>query len=171
MGVTIHFEGRLKSQNYFDHVVEISEKFAQYNHMEYQIFKESDKILQRVKDEKDWDYKGSTQGIKIQPDINSDPLWIEFDKYYYIQEYCKTQFVDIHVHVKIIELLRLIEPYFADLVVTDEGEYWDTTDEKILQENFDTCFNAIEDAKNENSKLSGPYRITGGRIVDLMKND
>jgi len=171
MGVTIHFKGQLKSSNDYDVVIKISKDFAQSNHMDYLIFEETDKILQRVKDEKDWDYQGLTRGIRIQPDNNTDPLWIEFDEEYYIQEYCKTQFVDINVHIKIIELLRLIEPYFADLVVTDEGEYWDTTDEKILQENFDTCFNAIEDAKNENSKLSGPYRITGGRIVDLMKND
>jgi len=171
MGVTIHFEGQLKTPKDFDKVVKISKNFAESNNMDYLIFEESEKILERVRDEKDWDYHGLTKGIKIQPHVDSDPLWIEFDKDYYIQEYCKTQFVDINVHIKIIELLRLIEPYFIDLIVNDEGEYWDTLDSKHLQELFDDCFNAIEQAKKENSKLSGPYRITGDRIVDLMVND
>ena len=134
--------------------------------MDYQIFEEPDKLLQRVKNEKDWDYQGITRGIKIQPDVNSDPLWLEFDIDYYIQEYCKTQFVDIDVHVKIIELLKKIEPYFQVLIVDDEGEYWNTGDIQLLQNNLDNCFRAIEVAKSENPNLSGPYRIKGERIVD-----
>ncbi len=171
MGVTIHFEGKLKSDKDFDNVIKISTDFAQLNNMDYQIFEEYDKKLQRVKNEKDWDYHGLTRGIKIRPDVNSDPLWIEFDNDYYIQEYCKTQFVDIDIHIKIIELLKKIEPYFQNLKVEDEGEHWDTGDVEILQMHLDNCFRAIEDAKNENSNLSGPYRIKGERIVDLMEDD
>jgi hypothetical protein len=171
MGVTIHFEGKLKSQNDFDNVIQISTDFALLYNMDYQIFEEPDKLLQRVRNEKDWDYQGLTHGVKIQPDINSDPLWIEFDNDYYIQEYCKTQFVVTEIHIKIIQLLKKIEPYFQDLIVNDEGEYWDTGDVELLQMHLDNCFRAIEDAKSENLKLSGPYRVKGERIVDLMDND
>ncbi len=171
MGVTIHFEGKLKSHKYFDNIVQISTDFAQSNNMVYQIFEEPEKLLQRIKNEEDWDYQGLTRGIKIQPGINSDPLWIEFDSDYYIQEYCKTQFADIDIHIKIIELLKEIEPYFQDLIVDDEGEYWDTHDIAILQKHLANCFRDIEDAKFENPKLSGPFRIKGERIVDLMEND
>jgi hypothetical protein len=170
MGVTIHFEGKLNSHEDFDKVVKISSDFAQLNNMDYLIFEEQDKLLQRVKDEKDWDYQGLTRGIKIQPHINSDPLWIEFDNDYYIQEYCKTQFVDRDVHIKIIELLKTLKPCFQHLIVTDKGEFWDTSDSKLLQKHFDDCFNAIEDAKKDNPKLSGPFRITGDRIIDLLEN-
>jgi hypothetical protein len=171
MGVTIHFEGKLKTDNDFEKVVKISCDFARSNDMDYQVFEEQNKLLQRVKNEMDWDYQGLTRGVKIQPDINADPLWIEFDEDYYLQEYCKTQFVDKSIHIKIIELLKAIEPYFQSLIVVDEGEYWDSDNSTLLQERLDDCFNAIEDAKKENTKLSGPFRITGGRIIDLMEND
>jgi hypothetical protein len=171
MGVTIHFEGQLRSANDFEKVVQISCDFAQLNKMDYNVFEEQDKLLQRVKDQEDWDYVGLTRGVKIQPNPNSDPLWIEFDKDFYIQEYCKTQFVDKRIHIKIIELLQSIEPYFNHLIVVDEGEYWDSGNPKLLQQHLDNCFNAIEDAKKENPKLSGPFRVTGDRIVDLMEND
>ena len=171
MGVTIHFEGQLSSPKDFDKVIENSRKFAESNGLEYFLIQEENKLLQRVKDEKDWDYEGPTKGIQIQADENSDPLILEFDENLYLQEYCKTQFANISVHILIIDLLRQIQAFFVMLKVEDEGEYWETSDITILQKNLDNCFQAIEDAKNENSKLDGPFRLGNGRIVDLMEND
>lgn len=168
MGITIHFEGKLKSESDFDKVMTIAEDFARINQMPFSFFEESEKLLQRVKDEEDWDYIGKTKGINIQPDENTDPLLLEFDKDNYIQEYCKTQFADVEIHIKIIEFLRNIEPYFDKLTIDDEGEYWETNDNELLIEHIDNCFIAIEDAKKENPNLNGPYRVENGRIVDLM---
>ena len=168
MGVTINFEGKLKSDADFQVVMKIAKEFAEVNDMAFFYFEETEKFLQRVKQEKNWDYKGSTRGIRIQPDSNSDPLLLEFDRDNYIQEYCKTQFVDIEIHIKIINFLRQIEYYFSELRINDEGEYWETSDAELLQEHIDNCFRAIDDAKKENYKLSGPFRIADGRIVDLM---
>lgn len=170
MGVTIHFEGKLKSNKDFDSVIEIAKNFAKRNDMDFLIFKESNKLLQRVKNEEDFDYIGSTRGIKIQPDLNSDPLWIEFDNENYIQEYCKTQFANISIHIKIIELLEKIKPHFIDLIVIDEGEYWNTKNKTLLKKHLDDCFIAIDNAKNKNPNLSGPYKVSDGRIADLMEN-
>ena len=170
MGLTIHFEGRLKSEDDYNQLMVLGEKFAMMNNMEFIFFEESDKVLERVKDEQCWDYHGETKGMRIQPHINSDPLLLEFDTNYYIQEYCKTQFVDTEVHIRIIEFLRLIEPYFEELIVNDEGEYWETNDRNILQNHVDECFKAIDHAQKKNNKLTGPYRIADGRIVDLMNS-
>jgi hypothetical protein len=170
MGVTIYFEGKLKTDKDFETIIKIATNFSIKNDLECLQFEESNKLLQRVKNEKDWDYRGLTKGIKIQPDSNSDPLWLEFDKDYYIQEYCKTQFSETYIHIKIVELLKEIEPYFERFIVTDEGEFWDTQNIDILNERFNECFTAIEKAKKENSNLSGPYKIKGERIVDLMEN-
>lgn len=170
MGVTIHFEGQLSSLKELDKIIQSAKRFAESNGLEYFLFQEEKKLLQRVKDEQDWDYEGPTKGIQIQPDVSSDPLIFEFDENLYLQEYCKTQFADISVHILIIDLLRQIQPFFATLIVEDEGEYWETSDINILQQHLDNCFQAIEDAKNENSKLDGPFRLQNGRIVDLMEN-
>jgi hypothetical protein len=170
MGVTIHFEGQLKSPLYYSDVLKMIETFAQLNNMNYEFFDNAEKTLLRVKNEDKWDYHGPTKGIKIQPHVNSDPLWIEFDKDYYIQDFCKTQFVDQEIHIKIIELLKSIEPFFENLLVTDEGEYWSTNDLDVLKKQVEICFKAMEDAKQENPKLSGPYRVSDGRIVDFLED-
>lgn len=48
---------------------------------------------------------------------------------------CKTQFADIDAHIALIELLdSLKKNYVSDLVVTDEGAYWETRDRRILAE-------------------------------------
>lgn len=169
MGVTIHFEGQLKSDNDFDNVMTKAKTFAQTNNMPYSFFTEPLKKLGRVKDEQDWDYQGPTKGIKIQPDESSDPLWLEFDKDNYIQEYCKTQFAGIDTHLQIISLLKEIQPHFIDLQVTDEGEYWETGDRELLQDCLDNYFDEAEKVKTENPKLNGPYRLKDGRIIDLME--
>jgi hypothetical protein len=168
MGVTIHFEGQLKSDYDFDNVMTIAKDFASENKMESNFFNESIKKLERVKDEKDWDYEGPVKGIKIQPDDNTDPLWLEFDKDNYIQEYCKTQFADINIHILLINFFKQIQPYFNNLIVIDEGEYWETNNKNKLQDFFDNYFNAAEKEKSENSKLDGPYRLENGRLIDLM---
>lgn len=171
MGVTIHFEGKLKSSTLYNEIIETAKDFAVSNDLAFSIFEEENKILQRVRDEKDWDYDGPTKGILIQPDINSDPFNLEFDKDLYLQEFCKTQFADVSVHILIIELLRKIEPYFEVLRVEDEGEYWETKDITLLQEHLDNCFRAIDEAKQENKSLNGPFRLQNGRIVDLMEDE
>lgn len=171
MGVTINFEGKLISETSFETVMKIAKEFAEKNQMPFSFFEETEKLLQRVKDEEDWDYIGKTKGIRIQPDINSDPLILEFDKDNYIQEYCKTQFVDIEIHIKLINFLRQIEPCFHELLVNDEGEYWETNDAELLQEHIDNCFKGIEKAKKENKHLSGPYKVEDGRIIDLMSSE
>ena len=170
MGVTIHCEGNLKSQDSFEKVIDIAKQFAQLNDLTCSVFQEDNKLLERVKDEKDWNYQGPTMGLVMQPDKNSDPLNLEFDRDFYIQEYCKTQFANVSVHILIIDLLRQMEPYFENLNVTDEGEYWDTCDISLLQENLDNCFKAIDEAKQEEKSLDGPFRLDNGRIVDLMRN-
>ncbi|MBC7722061.1 MAG: hypothetical protein H7068_08560, partial [Pedobacter sp.] len=79
MGVTIHFEGQLKSDADYDKVMMTAKAFAEINAMEFSFFEASEKLLQRVKGEEDWDYLGATKGIIIQPHETSDPLILEFD--------------------------------------------------------------------------------------------
>ena len=171
MGVTIHFEGQLSSADKYDKIINVAKRFADSNELEYFTFQEDKKLLERVKDEQDWDYEGSTKGIRIQPDLNCEPLILEFDENLYVQEFCKTQFADISVHILVVDLLRQIQPYFDNFIVEDEGEYWETSDINVLQHHIDNCFRAIEDMKKENDKVNGPIQLENGRIIDLMEDD
>jgi len=170
MGVTINFKGQVKSKKNYVEILEIVQEYADKHEMPYSFFEEENKLLLRVKDEKNCDYQGLTRGIRIQPHIKSDPLNLEFDKDYIIQEYCKTQYAGVETHIKVVDLLRLIEPYFDWLDVNDEGEYWETNNKQTLQNHIDKCFEIIEQEKQEKEHLSGPYRVADGRIVDLMEN-
>ena len=170
MGVTIHFEGQLFSSENYDKLICIAKNFAEQNHWEYFEFQEDFKLLERVKDEEEWNYEGSTKGLLLQPDLTSDPLILEFDNDLYLQEFCKTQFAGSSIHILIINLLRQIQSYFDNLIVHDEGEYWETSDTNLLKQHIDTCNCVIEEMKRENSKMSGPYRLQNGRFVDLMED-
>ncbi len=169
MGVTIHYEGQLISEDEYKYVIAKAQQFAISNNMSFYLFEEQNEQLSRVKDEQDWDYEGPVKGVKIQPDDNSDPLWLEFDENYYVQDYCKTQFADIEIHIKLIEFFKDIEGHFHKLLIDDEGEFWDTNDKQTLQTHLANCFHAIEEVINENKDLSGPFRLKDGRIVDLME--
>jgi len=168
MGVTIHFEGRLKTVNDLDKVINLGLEFAKRKSSDVIKLDSTDKLLRRVKDDKDWDYQGEVKGIQFQPHENSDPLVLEFDKDFYIQEYCKTQFAGISTHIEVVQFLREIEPHFENLVIVDEGEFWETNDIKVLEQKFEDFFNAFEKAIEENPKLKGPFKVQG-RIIDLME--
>lgn len=49
----------------------------------------------------------------------------------------KTQYAGMQVHILIVKLLKYVEKkYLLDFQVYDEGEYWETGDEKIFEANF-----------------------------------
>lgn len=58
-------------------------------------------------------------------------------KYLYMLS-TKTQFAGRDIHKIVILLLRYIsKKYLSEFNLIDEGKYWETGDEKILNENFD----------------------------------
>lgn len=168
MGVTVHFEGALSGEKAFVRVVELAKKFASERNWETSLIDETNAKLQRVRGEEDWDYEGPTRGIALQPHPNCDPLRLEFDSELYIQEFCKTQFAPLRVHVEIVELLRSIRPEFHSLSVEDEGEYWDTEDESRLEGHLSACFDALDEHLERDPNLMGPVRAPSGRILDLV---
>lgn len=171
MGVTIHFEGGLGSEVSYEKVVDMSREFALSNGWPCEPIAESFVTLSRVRNEQDWDYEGPTKGVVLQPHENSDPLRLEFDSSLYVQEYCKTQFAPLEVHIQVIELLRRLEPEFAELSVDDEGEYWSRVDRFALEGHFAACLRAMEDQLANDPRLEGPVRGPGGRIFDLVARE
>ncbi|UOE37011.1 hypothetical protein [Chryseobacterium oryzae] len=168
MGITIHFEGKLKNNENFDLLIRKVIEFSQFENWEYFQFENDNKILERVRNDEDWDYEGLTKGIQVQPHENSEPLNFEFDKDLYIQEYCKTQFAEIETHLKIIELIKVIQDNFETLKIFDEGEFWETNDINLLKEHWENFYIAMNEAIEENNELQGPFKMENGRIIDLM---
>lgn len=136
MGLTIHFEGRLRSESSFSKLMGIARGFARQHKFKYYVLDERDRRLLRLVNRKLVEYYGPTKGIIIVPEKNCEPVIIEFDRDLCVQHFCKTQYADANMHILVIDLIREIEPYFQTLHVFDEGEYWDKRDINILHERF-----------------------------------
>jgi len=144
MGVTIHYQGRLKKDVERDFVINLARQFAEVYRMEYHIREEENSLFERWLGTEEWNYYSSSKMIIINPGERAEALIFDFDDDGFIQWFCKTQFAEIEVHIRIIQLLRLMEPYFEELDVMDEGEYWDTGDASILEAKRNEIFRAIE---------------------------
>jgi len=118
MGITFHFEGQLQKDQ-LPTALQQARQFAERNKWPFVEIPEEERMLSRVRDEKDWDHLGVTLGIEIYPDENCEPLRLEFDKVGFIQEYVKTQFSPLTIHVSIVKLLRELGPWFVHLEVVD----------------------------------------------------
>lgn len=70
-------------------------------------------------------------------------------KYLYMLS-TKTQYAGIKTHMLIIHLLKyLTNKYFLEFHLTDEGNYWETGDEKLLEATFrryNDLVNSVTDA-------------------------
>jgi len=168
MGVTIHFEGQLKDQVAFQDLMELAKAFARSRGWEIEPIDLQETTLARVRDEKDWDYVGPVSGVALYPGPNCEPMRLEFDRDLYIQEYTKTQFAGLGIHLSIVELLREIEPFFQRLSVEDEGEYWETGDAETLARHFSRCQEVIEEELRKSPAGRMNVKTPSGRIIDLI---
>jgi hypothetical protein len=171
MGITIHFEGRLQNVDDLRQLLNEARTYASSKGWPLTEIPLQVRKLDRVKDEEYWDYEGLTSGIEITPHPNSEPLRFEFDENGFLQEYVKTQFAPIDIHIEVVELLRQIERFFEEFEVIDESDFWETKDLNELEQHFKRFFEVVEDEKKKNPKLSGPHRLSNNRIADLLEED
>lgn len=171
MGITIHFEGRLKDEASLEAVLGLTKRFCDERSWPYEAINQPHVTLNRVRDEKDWNYVGPTKGIEVQPHENSEPFRLEFDKDLYVQEYTKTQFAPVDIHLGLVELLQQLAPYFASLEVIDEGEFFETSDRATLEGHLNRCFELLDEYLAQQDKYYGPIRLESKRIVDVMSRE
>ena len=128
MGVTIHYEGTLRDQDSCEQLVAATEAFATHEGWRTKPIRRASATLSRFVDDEERVYEGPTTGVTIFPHERAEPLELEFDQDFFAQGYIKTQFAPVDIHVKVVELLRSLQPFFVELKVYDEGEYWETGD-------------------------------------------
>ena len=170
MGVTIHFEGQLFNEAAFRGLIETASAFAKEIGWQSQLLEFPSATLLRVRDESDWDYCGPVKGIQLFAHHDCDPIRLEFDRDLYIQEYTKTQFAGVTIHLKVLDLLALIQPFFSTFSVNDEGEYWKTRDLTILQEHMNRTLEVIQDILREDPSAATKVKTPEGRIIDLIRS-
>lgn len=167
MGVTIHYQGKLKDRAAYDAAIARARDFAQARGWTHRDIPEEYRRLDRMRDEEEWRYEGSTKGIELLAHPDCEPVRLEFDRDLYIQEYTKTQFAPLEIHAGVVELLRALAPCFAGLDVADEGEYFETGDRAKLAAHIDTCNATIAALKRSDPTARSGVKLPSGRIMDL----
>lgn len=154
MGLTIHYNGCFKEEGSLSEMIEEVKEIADVYKWEYMIYESNfpESSLRNA------DYNQNIYGISVVPP-QCEPLylcflsngrmssytnlkfWGRFDNDeespYLTMLSTKTQYAGLEIHKLIIHLLKyLSEKYFRELNVIDETYYWETGDEKILEERF-----------------------------------
>lgn len=87
---------------------------------------------------------------------------------------CKTQHAGINTHIALIRLFRyLSKKYFREFVMDDEGGFWESDEQEVLQHKFAQCENAIKAltdvlAELRSQPLDAPDSLAY-RIEQLLK--
>lgn len=96
-------------------------------------------------------------------------------EYLYMQS-VKTQFAGEEIHKFLIELFRYLQKrgYFETLNITDEGQYWETGDEKLLHKIFERYTHLLDSLKFAVDTVPKDKGETWedyfGRLMGMIKN-
>jgi hypothetical protein len=152
MGISIHYTGRLKAKNSLPGLIEEVKDIAVTYKWHYYIFEEEFPAGSFGKSSFDHDLYGicfTPPGCEMvsltflsNGKLVSQWAW----QYYFANEKDKTFFSGVSVkthyagaaaHKVLIHLLdHLSRKYFRYFKLSDEGQYWETRDEKLLDNNF-----------------------------------
>ena len=169
MGVTIHFEGHLRDQASLDHVLQKARALGKNFGWPAVEIDESQTEIVRVIEEEEVPYVGPARGIELQPHADCDPLRIVFGGDRFLQDFVKTQFAGAETHIRVVELLREIEPYFVQLIVDDEGAFWETRDHAALEQHIKDTNAVLASYVAEHPGVQVKVRLPSGYIVDIME--
>jgi hypothetical protein len=137
-GVSISYEGTLKSSESYNELVNFLVEFANRNEFALKVYRDTQCHLNR------WNnfgeiidrYEGESKGIMIflSNNYESDfPLNFEFDDRLYLSESIETQNLTLDNHILITEILQKVSCFFETFSVEDSGGYW-------LKKNIDLLF-------------------------------
>ena len=160
MGITIYARGRIDSLRDIPRLIGKVKGIAEENDWEYAIIDDDfavrpNAVFTRRDSDKPAAIEGSLglKGIIASVDPKAEPLAILFDRSGVLTDMmhqvnwlydnvrderftaCKTQFGSIDSHIHIIDLFDVLKKrYITDLVINDEGGYWESRDYKLLAE-------------------------------------
>lgn len=147
MSITVHFGGQLASLKDLDALVSFVAYYAE----------EQDWIFSELKGDSQTKLEPWEKGISLQSDDRVESIHIYFDESLSFATFCKTQFGGVEAHIEVIEFLHAIKDFFKTFWVEDEGDYWKTNDQLLLQNKMgfmakilDDVEKSIKEQKDEN---------------------
>ncbi|MEZ5775886.1 MAG: hypothetical protein R3D33_14620 [Hyphomicrobiaceae bacterium] len=165
MGVTIHYELVVASSDAAFAVLEAARAFAAEQEWDVESVDIEDGEKTYMFDEVEEPYRGPLWGVVLRPHQDCESLAIVFGANGVAQDYCKTQFAPVEVHVSAINLLKQLAKHCESLSVRDEGEYLSSGDREHLAQRLTEHADAIQEiCAQEHCQLK--YRSSSGRIWD-----
>lgn len=170
MGITIGFEGRLPPGAAFQAFADQVTAFAAKRGWSVTRADRSEATLTRYFDEEEFSITGPVHAVIVTAHDDCDPIRLEFDSNWLVQDFVKTQFAGPEVHRAVVEFFREIEPCFAELQLDDEAEFWETGDLAMLEAHFRAADDAIAASLRSHPGAEVKVKTPEGRIMDLVVN-
>lgn len=174
MGLTFHYSGSFKKDASLKELIGEVKDIAEINDWEYQIYETEFPSAEFGSDT----FNDKIYGISFNA-VGSEPVWLCFlsngrlstpdllqyyghpenpsDRKHLYLVSTKTQYSGMTTHMIIINLLKYLDSkYLSGLKVYDEGQYWETGDEKLLEDifkRFNTALDIFGQAVENNEKL------------------
>jgi hypothetical protein len=190
MGLSIHYNGSFKADASLTEMIEEVKDIAEIYKWKYRI---AEQHFPKNSFDKSG-YDGKTYGISFTPP-NSETVTLTFlsngrmccannleffgnsetDKKYLYMLSSKTQYAGSSTHKIIIHLLKYLSvKYFSDFKLTDEGMYWETGDEKLLDETFkiynDLVDGFVSSVQDYPIKKSESFEEYFDRIIKMVND-
>jgi hypothetical protein len=169
MGITIHYRGRVNPKLKIREFYILAGLFCKEKGWEITDLVET--VGGALLDQPDGGipYEGRLYSFAITIHENCEPLAFQITSEGYFKNWCKTQFAPPEVHRGIVELFDQVRIKLSELVIQDEGGYWETRDAQALEARIVKCFMEMHKTQEEDPEYYGPVKDEKGRITDLVK--
>lgn len=170
MGITIHYQGRVAPKMKNREVWIYASLIAKEKNWKISELTETEgpAILTQI-DGEEIQYDGKLATFAMEMHEHCEPLLFQITAEGYFRNWCKTQFAPLEIHMGLVDFFHQMRKKFGDLVIQDEGGYWETGDAEALEKRIIKCFMEMQNAKDEDPAYYGPVKSEDGRITDLMK--
>lgn len=169
MGITIHYRGRVNPKLKVREFYILTALVCKEKGWPITDLAESNGDAMLAQPDGEIPYRGKLSSFTIEPHENCEPLAFQITEDGYFKNWCKTQFAPMEIHTGIVDLFNQVRIKLSELVVQDEGGYWETRDAEALEERIVKCFLEMQKTKDEDPEYYGPVKSENGRITDLVK--
>lgn len=151
MGITIHYKGKAKDAKSAAAALRALEAMAKTKRW---VFQSSST-------------KKNAARVLIHP--KCDPVHIEFNAKLRIDDFVKTQFAPLGVHLVVLKLLDDIRPHFTSLAIEDESGYLESRNRADLKKQRDAFTRALKKILKDHPNAQGPVMLPSGRWIDVIE--
>ena len=169
MGITIHYHGRMNPKVRVREFYILASLICKEKGWDITGLAETDGTAMLQDPDGETPYAGILHTFAINPHEHCEPLTFQITAEGYFKNWCKTQFAPLEVHMGIVDMFNQVKIKFSELVIRDEGGYWETRDAKELENRIVQCFLKMQETKENDPEYYGPVKNQEGRITDLVK--